>query len=118
MRPPAGSVVPSDNGPTIEAPGRNRAYSNTTDPSVSERAEAEYSLGYQCRKKGDFKRAVEHYSNAIDANPSSFKAVFNRGFAYDKLEDFDSAIRDYTAATAIEPDNAFAYYNRGITYDR
>lgn len=87
-------------------------------PEKKETAEREYALGYQCRKQGDFKRAVVHYTNAIEANPKSFKAVFNRGFAYDKLEDFERAIRDYSAAAAIEPDNAFAYYNRGITYDR
>ena len=91
---------------------------NAASPEKKEIAEREYALGYQCRKQGDFRKAVVHYTNAIEANPNSFKAVFNRGFAYDKLEDFDRAIRDYSAAATIEPDNAFAYYNRGITHDR
>lgn len=102
----------------MNSPGQTPMDNSVISRDKKDIAETEYALGYRCRKQGNFKQAIVHYTNAISADPQSFKSIFNRGFAYDKLEDFDSAIRDYSAAAAIEPDNAFAYYNRGITQDR
>lgn len=75
-------------------------------------------LGYEARKKGEFKTAVMYYTKALEIHDRFFKAYFNRGFAYDKLEEYDKAIEDYTKALEIEPNNAFGYYNRGISLDK
>lgn len=83
-------------------------------------AEAErlHTMGYEARKKGDYKTAVQLYTKAIEASDSYFKAYFNRGFAFDKLEEYENAIKDYTKALELEPKNAFVYYNRGISLDK
>lgn len=101
---------------------------NSTVPSLSKpqndrqptdaEADSYHSQGFACRKKGDFKGAIEAYTEAIKRNPKHFKAYFNRGFAYDKVESFREAIQDYTSALRLDPTNAYAYYNRGISYDR
>ena len=123
-----------------DSPVSERKEMTKTDHSeslkgTSKLAEVCHNKGYDMRKLGDFKGAVENYSKgtevntiitiilillylALEADPKYFKALFNRGFAYDKLGAYDKAISDYTAAIKIEPDNAYAYYNRGITLDR
>ena len=57
-----------------------------------------HSQGYAARKKGDYKQAIEFYSQALEVMPNHFKALFNRGFAYDKIGEFDKAIKDYSCA--------------------
>eukprot|EP01138_Halocafeteria_seosinensis_P007770 gb/GECG01007938.1/.p1 GENE.gb/GECG01007938.1/~~gb/GECG01007938.1/.p1 ORF type:complete len:1021 (+),score=132.22 gb/GECG01007938.1/:1-3063(+) len=81
-------------------------------------ADKYHAQGFACRKKGDFRGAIEAYTQAIYCDSNHFKAYFNRGFALDKIERFSEAIRDYTAALRLDPSNAYAYYNRGISYDR
>ena len=87
-----------------------------TYSSVS--AEKYHSMGYEARKKGDYKAAIAFYSRAIEISPKYFKAYFNRGFAYDKFTDYENAVKDYTMALELEPRNAFVYYNRGISLDK
>lgn len=81
-------------------------------------AEKFHALGYDARKKGDYKNAIYFYSKAIEQNKQFFKAFFNRGFAYDKMGEFEKAISDYSKALEVEPKNAFVYYNRGISLDK
>eukprot|EP00981_Chlorochromonas_danica_P002029 scaffold413_cov176-Ochromonas_danica.AAC.25 len=76
-----------------------------------------HAKGYAYRKEGDFNRAIECYTQALQIFPQHFKSLFNRGFAYDKLGQYALAIEDYSRALTISPQHAYVYYNRGITLD-
>ncbi len=88
--------------------------------SKSARTDAEkmHAMGYEARKKGDYRTAVTMYTKAIGMCEGFFKAYFNRGFAYDKLCEYDRAISDYSKALELEPKNAYVYYNRGVSLDK
>jgi tetratricopeptide (TPR) repeat protein len=109
----------SSTSSNMSAPGHpSLRSSDQASAGQLQASEEAYARGVACRKQHDFQGAVFHYTRAIEANPSSFKALFNRGFVHDKLDAFDLAVDDYCRAIALEPENPFAYFNRGMTYDR
>lgn len=84
--------------------------------------------------KGQYQTAIEHYSQAIERNPTGFafystpypcsaESHLSRGLAYDKLhqhqkavEDFNIAIEDFNETISRNPKDAWAYDNRGFAY--
>ena len=78
--------------------------------------------------KGDFDRAIEDYSQAINVSPQFNAAFNNRGNAYVAKHDYDHAIQDFNEAIRIKPgyvtgvtvpepfDYANAFANRGLAY--
>lgn len=83
-------------------------------------------LGTDDLAKGEFDRAVQEYSQAIQQNPSSADAFFRRGVAYSRKaayspdinKAYDLAIADYSQAIRLDPSMAFAFYNRGVAYQQ
>eukprot|EP01022_Parablepharisma_sp_SALTPOND_P028607 TRINITY_DN71236_c0_g1_i1.p2 TRINITY_DN71236_c0_g1~~TRINITY_DN71236_c0_g1_i1.p2 ORF type:complete len:418 (-),score=26.79 TRINITY_DN71236_c0_g1_i1:883-2052(-) len=96
----------------------NLRFSDALDKNAENEAERLHALGYECRKKGDFVKAVDYYTKSLEIRTKNFKVLFNRGFAYDKLGEYDKAIQDYSRAIEVEPTNAYAFYNRGISFDK
>ena len=66
--------------------------------------------------KGDYDRALQDYTKAIDLKPNDAEAYNNRGGAYYLKEEYESAIVDFTKAIQLKPDYAEAYNNRGGAY--
>ena len=66
--------------------------------------------------KGDYDRALQDYTKAIDLKPNDAEAYNNRGGAYYLKEEYESAIIDFTKAIDLNPDYAEAYNNRGVAY--
>ena len=93
-------------------------YLDQKELSEKQKAEWCHTQGFESRKKGDFRTAIEYYTVALQYYPFHFKALFNRGFAHDKINRYDEAIQDYSMAIKIDPKNPYAYYNRGISFDR
>lgn len=77
-----------------------------------------FHLGLQDFNKGDYKKAIFHYTQAINLDSNNFEAYSNRGFAYYHLNEYDKAISDYNEALKINPDDFLTYNNRGMVYDR
>ena len=48
-------------------------------------------------------------TKAIEINPQSFSAYYDRGIFKDDLEDYQGAIADYTKAIEIDPDDHSVY---------
>uniref|UniRef100_A0A1B6DCL6 STI1 domain-containing protein n=1 Tax=Clastoptera arizonana TaxID=38151 RepID=A0A1B6DCL6_9HEMI len=63
--------------------------------------------------EGDYKKAVEAYSEAIQLNPSSALLYAKRGQGYLQMNKPNACIRDCTRAITINPDSAAAYKFRG-----
>ena len=84
---------------------------------VSTQARWKHSdLGLAEYKKGNYRKATEYYTKAIEAHPNEAFLYNNRGLAYYGLERYDEAISDYNKAIELKPDYAEAYLNRGLAY--
>ena len=86
--------------------------SNTGTRPVN-RATEYYYRGVTHLGDGDFTRAVEAFTLAIDQDPSYVIAYHSRGEAYRELGELDKAVEDYTKAIELSPDFILAYFNRG-----
>ncbi len=67
---------------------------------------------------GDYKRAEEAFSKALELKPGEPGTLVNRGNARMMLGDLEGAMRDYNAAIRVDPELAHAYANRGILRDK
>lgn len=71
---------------------------------------------------GDYEKAVEFLSKAIEKDSDYSGAYYERGYNYDKMQEYDLAIEDFSKA--IEFDNKWelasnlglAYHSRGLCY--
>eukprot|EP01094_Clydonella_sp_ATCC50884_P020814 TRINITY_DN4401_c0_g1_i1.p1 TRINITY_DN4401_c0_g1~~TRINITY_DN4401_c0_g1_i1.p1 ORF type:complete len:553 (+),score=88.61 TRINITY_DN4401_c0_g1_i1:171-1829(+) len=79
------------------------------------RARYECKEGVLAAGKGDTRKAIIHFSQAIAMDPSNAKFFSNRACAYLRLERFHEAISDCTSAIARKP-SAKAYARRAIAY--
>ena len=71
-------------------------------------------LGNVYNDNGDYDRAIQACTRAIELKPDYAFAYNNRGIAYNSKRDFGRAIRDYTSAIESKADFAKAYNNRGL----
>ena len=62
--------------------------------------------------RGDFQKAIRHYTNAIKLDLRCPEAYINRAVAYESAGNLDLALQDTETAIALEP-KAEAYHNRG-----
>ena len=65
-------------------------------------------------QRGDFVRALEAFTGAIDLTPLDAELYYQRGNAYAAAGQFELAIEDYTEVVALKPDYAAAFHNRGL----
>ena len=72
--------------------------------------------GIAYQHEGDYDRAIESFTKAIELNPTYAIAYYNRGNAYRDKDNFDRAIADYTKAIELKPDFVEAYNHRDDVY--
>ena len=82
------------------------------------RREAEIlnNRGLDYRDAGDYDRAVEYFTKAIELNPNYAIAYNNRGGVYSDKGDYDRALEDCNKAIILKPEYAEPYSNRGSIY--
>lgn len=84
---------------------------------VRTQSKLEYSdSGLAEYEKGNYQKAIENYTRAIEANLREASLYNNRGLAYYSFEKYDKAISDYNRAIELEADYKDAYFNRGLAY--
>jgi tetratricopeptide (TPR) repeat protein len=76
------------------------------------------NLGSALLDRGDFQKAIEHFTRAIALRPDYVEAYVNRCVAYDRSGQYDLALPDAERAVTLKPGNAQAYNNRGTAYAR
>jgi tetratricopeptide (TPR) repeat protein len=74
--------------------------------------------GYSLALSGNYIKAIEAFTKAIELNPKFATAFYNRGHLYGDIGKYNEEIRDYNRAIAINPKDAEAYNNRGIAYGK
>ena len=66
-------------------------------------------------KVGEYERAVEDYTQALQVDPHNSYAYYNRGVTRDRSGDYEGAIADFTQAIGLDPANADFFHNRGFS---
>ena len=67
-------------------------------------------------KQEEYKKAIWHYTKAIELKSDLSEAYMNRGNVYAKKDDFDRAIQDYDTAIHLNPTFVEAYNDRGLVH--
>jgi tetratricopeptide (TPR) repeat protein len=79
-------------------------------------AAAHFDQGVAHAEKGEWDKAIRHYTKAIELNPGFDVAYYNRGVACGEKGQYEKAIEDYTKAIELDPQDANAYCNRAFAY--
>ena len=66
-------------------------------------AEAYLNRGNQYARKGDYRRAIADYTQAVKINPNLVLAYYNRGNAYGYNRDFNRAFADFEKVLQLDP---------------
>eukprot|EP00667_Euglena_gracilis_P012104 EG_transcript_12406 len=77
---------------------------------------AEKEAGNQAFREGDLERALEFYSQAVDANPHEPTYYSNRSAAYYKLGKFQRAIDDAMKCVELRPEWPKGFFRLGEAY--
>ncbi len=79
-------------------------------------AAAYLNRGNAWSEKGEYDKAIDAYTDALEMNPRLTAAYNNRGRAWQEKGEYDKAIADYNQTLAIKPKDADAYGCRGSAY--
>jgi tetratricopeptide (TPR) repeat protein len=77
-------------------------------------AEVWVQKGIQSERNGDFKNALECYSQAVKLEPQLATAWFNRGVARIKLKQYSMAVVDLNKCILLDTGFQEAYFNRAL----
>ncbi len=75
-----------------------------------------FNRGNAYRVLGEFKKAIQDYSNAIKIKQDFNDAYFNRGISYFRIEQYKKALSDFSFFINNVQDNPYAYFYRGNSY--
>ena len=67
-------------------------------------SERQLGSGLELYQQGQYRKAVSHFNDALDVDPSNRAARFARAQAHQQLGDFDLALQDYQEADRQSPD--------------
>ncbi|KAF9904361.1 RNA polymerase II-associated protein 3 [Linnemannia zychae] len=105
---PSSTTAKATSKPLLAKPS---GVSTTTDPAA---ANAEKEKGNELFKKGQYAKAIEHYSASIALDPSNSVLPINRAMALLKLERFTEAEHDCSLGLRLDGKNVKALWRRGI----
>lgn len=94
-------------------------FEQTQEPTVAKakpvRSTAEdfCDRGVKKARSGNYRGAINEYTQAIQVDPNNAPAYCQRGLAFYKLRAYKEAFADYTQALRLAPQLAEAYYYRG-----
>jgi tetratricopeptide (TPR) repeat protein len=83
----------------------------------STRPEVFEGLGNIYGMRGEYPKALENYTKALEYDPNKGSVYFNRGVTHSLLKDYDKAAADYTLALEKYPERMLeTLNNRAIAY--
>ena len=89
----------------------------STDPEdTSILAETYYNRGTAYSTIGEYDRAIEDLTKAIELRPNDPRAYYNRGGTYIDKQFYELAIKDFDKAIILSPDDANLYIARGVAH--
>ncbi len=108
--------TPKDSGKTLEQVNTEAKKNNDTTPVTT----GEMTVAAEeAIKKGDYKLAVDYYSQLIKLNPNEAEYYLKRSMVnINYLKDFKAAVKDCEQGLKVSPNEPAFYYNRGTAYTR
>uniref|UniRef100_A0A8D0BFH2 Mitochondrial import receptor subunit TOM34 n=1 Tax=Salvator merianae TaxID=96440 RepID=A0A8D0BFH2_SALMN len=95
---------------------RQSASAPATNQDTAERANTLKLEGNEFVKKGDYKKAVEKYTESLKLCKLESATYTNRALCYLNLKQYKEAIQDCTEALKLDPKNVKAFYRRAQAY--
>ncbi len=81
-------------------------------------AAAAFNQGYiELEFRMNYRKALEHFSLAIELFPQYYQAFYNRGLCHESLDERNLALADYDQALSIEPTYTPAALGKGRILD-
>jgi len=87
-------------------------------PSSDIQASDYHSRGAIYLGMGEYDKAIDEYSKALELDSTYIQAYYDRGLAYAHRQRHEQAIADFSEVIALNPQHADAHYNRGLIYAR
>ncbi|MES2691213.1 MAG: tetratricopeptide repeat protein, partial [Bacteroidota bacterium] len=81
-------------------------------------AEPPYNAGVFLQQKGEYKKAVKMYQQALKADDGYYLAYYNAGIINVDIKQYSDAIENFDAVVRINGNYADAYYMRGYAYEK
>lgn len=72
------------------------------------------NLGNTYKSQGDIEKALYHYQQAIEIEPTYAMAYYNRATTYNDIGKAEEALKDFNKAIELNPKFSEAYNNRGV----
>ena len=94
-----------------EPPKKIQNYRN-----VVPRAASSNNQGVIAFERGDYNKAISHFTTAIKADSKFATAHYNLGCTYLQMEKYHNAIGVFNQVVALDPKFREAYYNRSLAY--
>ena len=89
----------------------------STDPeNTSILADIYYNRGTAYSTIGEYDRAIEDLTKAIELRPNDPRAYYNRGGTYIDKQFYELAIKDFDKAINLNPDDSSHYLLRGVAH--
>ena len=113
---PASRQATATEGGNREAPREDRVDEPDTLGDRLARARSLKDEGRDLLNNGDYRRALDACSKAIELDPTFGDAYYNRGLAYLNMAIYDRALEDMDAAIRCDPADSDAHLNKGMVY--
>ena len=89
----------------------------STEPeNTSILADIYYNRGTAYSTIGEYDRAIEDLTKAIELRPNDSRAYYNRGGTFIDKQFYELAIRDFDRALNLSPDDPSLYLLRGVAH--
>jgi tetratricopeptide (TPR) repeat protein len=88
----------------------------TQDGTDARAAAALYQLGTSCCRRGDYRKAVTHFTAALKLDPTNSLIYHQRGESYLLLCRYQRAIADFQVAVRLSPEAPAILASRAIAY--
>lgn len=72
-----------------------------------------FNSGIKLLEQGDYQRAIDYFTQAVQINPELVAAYYNRAIARHQLQQYQRAIANFTKVIQFNPNDAKAYNKRG-----
>ncbi len=86
------------------------------DATDARAAAALYQLGASCCRRGDYRKAVTHFTAALKLDPTNALIYHQRGESYRLLCRYQRAIADFQVALRLSPEAPSILASRAIVY--
>src|SRR5690554_3264871 len=74
-----------------------------------------YNIATFHAKNGDYEKAIEYFTKAIEKNPKDAEAYYSRAYSRQTINGNNQLIiADYTKSLEFNPNDHEAYMNRGV----